>query len=188
MERKLGLLLLDSDESTHRLCTRLAKGMDFKILTATERNSVLPILQRKEIGAMLIDAGTIADYLDLTQTIKKSVPRIQILIADEKPDIPKAVAAIKAGAFDYLEKPLDETILENAIAHALVAYRNFEASVVPLEELERKAIENALAQANGDKIEAARLLSIGKTTLYRKLREYGGHRPKGPRVSRTGTD
>ena len=44
------------------------------------------------------------------------------------------------------------------------------------------AIQQALAQAEGDKIEAARLLSIGKTTLYRKLRQYGDYkrRRRGP--------
>ncbi|HXE89416.1 MAG TPA: helix-turn-helix domain-containing protein, partial [Terriglobales bacterium] len=45
--------------------------------------------------------------------------------------------------------------------------------VVPLEELERKAILEALQRVNGDKLLAARLLGIGKTTLYRKLKEYG---------------
>jgi two-component system response regulator HydG len=48
------------------------------------------------------------------------------------------------------------------------------ASLVrPLAELEREAIFEALAQVKGDKILAARLLGIGKTTLYRKLKEYG---------------
>jgi DNA-binding NtrC family response regulator len=40
-------------------------------------------------------------------------------------------------------------------------------------ELERHAILNAILQTNGDKLEAARGLGIGKTTLYRKLKEYG---------------
>jgi DNA-binding NtrC family response regulator len=43
---------------------------------------------------------------------------------------------------------------------------------VPIAELERQTILNALAQVNGDKMMAARLLGIGKTTLYRKLKEY----------------
>ena len=43
---------------------------------------------------------------------------------------------------------------------------------VPLEELERRAIFNALRETSGDKLAAARLLGIGKTTLYRKLKQY----------------
>jgi DNA-binding NtrC family response regulator len=39
-------------------------------------------------------------------------------------------------------------------------------------DAERRAIEHALHKANNNKLEAARLLGIGKTTLYRKLREY----------------
>ncbi len=45
-------------------------------------------------------------------------------------------------------------------------------AIVPIAELERQTILNALAQVNGDKMLAARLLGIGKTTLYRKLKEY----------------
>jgi DNA-binding NtrC family response regulator len=44
--------------------------------------------------------------------------------------------------------------------------------IVPMSELERQTILNAIAQLNGDKLQAARLLGIGKTTLYRKLKEY----------------
>ena len=44
--------------------------------------------------------------------------------------------------------------------------------IVTMAELEKLTILNALAQVNGDKMVAARLLGIGKTTLYRKLKEY----------------
>ena len=39
-------------------------------------------------------------------------------------------------------------------------------------ELEKQAILAAIQQVNGDKLLAARLLGIGQTTLYRKLKEY----------------
>jgi hypothetical protein len=42
----------------------------------------------------------------------------------------------------------------------------------PLAELERDAILGAI-RAVGDKLEAARKLGIGKTTLYRKIKEFG---------------
>jgi len=44
--------------------------------------------------------------------------------------------------------------------------------VVPLAVQERDAIFEALSVTNGDKLMAAELLGIGKTTLYRKLKEY----------------
>jgi transcriptional regulator of acetoin/glycerol metabolism len=44
--------------------------------------------------------------------------------------------------------------------------------IIPIAELEKQAILSAVAELNGDKQQAARLLGIGKTTLYRKLRHY----------------
>src|ERR1700677_3133674 len=45
-------------------------------------------------------------------------------------------------------------------------------SVIPLVELEKRAILNALEYTKGDRAIAAHLLGIGRTTLYRKLNEY----------------
>jgi len=44
--------------------------------------------------------------------------------------------------------------------------------LLPLEELERRAILRTLRETAGDKLAAARILGIGKTTLYRKLKQY----------------
>jgi transcriptional regulator of acetoin/glycerol metabolism len=41
-----------------------------------------------------------------------------------------------------------------------------------LRELERNAIVAALQVAGGNRVEAARLLGIGKTTIYRKIKDY----------------
>jgi two-component system response regulator HydG len=45
--------------------------------------------------------------------------------------------------------------------------------VLSIAELEKQAILNTIRQLKGDKLMAAKLLGIGKTTLYRKLKEYG---------------
>jgi DNA-binding NtrC family response regulator len=62
-----------------------------------------------------------------------------------------------------------------ATAAATVA--GTESSAAPgvktLAEMEREAIMDAIRILNGDKLQAAKLLGIGKTTLYRKLKEYG---------------
>jgi len=49
---------------------------------------------------------------------------------------------------------------------------NGHGKIVPIAELERQTILSAITELNGDKLQAARLLGIGKTTLYRKLKDY----------------
>jgi len=44
--------------------------------------------------------------------------------------------------------------------------------VVPIDKLEKRAIENALDFTRGNKRKAAKLLNISERTLYRKLKEY----------------
>ena len=48
-----------------------------------------------------------------------------------------------------------------------------EGRIVSIAEMERQAILETIRQLKGDKLMAAKLLGIGKTTLYRKLKEYG---------------
>lgn len=45
--------------------------------------------------------------------------------------------------------------------------------IVSIAEMEKQAILATIRQLKGDKLMAAKLLGIGKTTLYRKLKEYG---------------
>ncbi len=71
------------------------------------------------------------------------------------------------------------------IADLPTQLRNFQASaktvapvpdpevITTIAELEKQAILHAIEVLQGDKLEAARRLGIGKTTLYRKLKEYG---------------
>jgi two-component system response regulator HydG len=49
---------------------------------------------------------------------------------------------------------------------------NGAAKIVPIADLEKQTILSTIGQLNGDKLLAARMLGIGKTTLYRKLKEY----------------
>ena len=49
----------------------------------------------------------------------------------------------------------------------------FTSPIIPLPELEKRAILEAMRYTKGDRTMAASLLGIGRTTLYRKLKEYG---------------
>ena len=62
-------------------------------------------------------------------------------------------------------RPVNEHSTENDPA--------VDETVHSLAEIEKETILSALMKLKGDKLRAAKLLGIGKTTLYRKLKEYG---------------
>lgn len=64
---------------------------------------------------------------------------------------------------------LSSPVLPKPVASA---YSHTGDGIVPLCEIERRAIIGALEYTKGDRAVAAHLLGIGRTTLYRKLKEY----------------
>lgn len=78
---------------------------------------------------------------------------------------------LMAAASVHRPPVLSEPSLEQASVPALSLPASLPA-VIPLVELERRAILNALEYTKGDRAVAAHLLGIGRTTLYRKLKEY----------------
>ncbi|MDE3104325.1 MAG: sigma-54-dependent Fis family transcriptional regulator [Acidobacteriota bacterium] len=66
------------------------------------------------------------------------------------------------------EPALDRLLDTDAGGRAMARPR-----IVSIAAMEREAILGTIQQLKGDKLMAARLLGIGKTTLYRKLKEYG---------------
>jgi len=175
VESKLALLLVNADMRLGMVCNQVARKMNCEIHIANDEESILSIVTSGTAMAVLVDTDSTSDCPQLIKRIKENSARIEVLAAGTNPPISTAVEAIRSGASDYLEKPLDTHVLEQALIDAFKRYRNHQSLIVPFKEVEKQAIRNAMAQAEGDKMKAARLLSIGKTTLYRKLREYGDH-------------
>jgi DNA-binding NtrC family response regulator len=67
--------------------------------------------------------------------------------------------------------------LPSSLQYASLEKSPEDDELAPLEVLERRAILRALRETADDKLAAARLLGIGKTTLYRKLKQYESERP-----------
>ena len=80
----------------------------------------------------------------------------------------KAQALSVAVGFQPPAKPVGEAMSHERRGQAESNY----SPIVPLTQIERRAILEALEYTKGDRAIAANLLGIGRTTLYRKLKEY----------------
>lgn len=80
----------------------------------------------------------------------------------------KAQALSVAVGFQPMSKPPGEAISHERRGPQESTY----SPIIPLTQMEKRAIMEALEFTKGDRAIAANLLGIGRTTLYRKLKEY----------------
>ena len=128
------------------------------------------------------------DGFDVLQFCQTRDPDLPVVLLTGHSDVPTATKAIKEGAYDYLEKPIEPVrlieVLHRALDHrALVlenrAYRSDLENMTAesesgtlserMEEAERKIIENALAAEGGRVARAAEALGIPRNTLYDRM-------------------
>jgi transcriptional regulator with PAS, ATPase and Fis domain len=80
----------------------------------------------------------------------------------------KAQALSVAAGFQPASKPPAAAVSHEHRTQPEPSY----SPIIPLTQMERRAILEALEYTKGDRAIAANLLGIGRTTLYRKLKEY----------------
>jgi DNA-binding NtrC family response regulator len=121
-----------------------------------------------------------AARFDLLQQIRAIDAKLPVIVLTHHDEI--AERALREGVYDVIARPTGQRVrhaVARAIQHSelvghvselqnrLAQYES--ATVVPMRDLERTAIERALRATRGSVTKAAKLLGIGRATLYRRL-------------------
>ena len=118
----------------------------------------------------LLDALQAYDWPGNVRELKHCIERMAALYSESAPfpDLPSALRYRQAASdLDSLSVAVDDREPE-------LEFRPSPPSpVISISDSERQAICAALAQTNGERTGAAKLLHIGRTTLYRKMKQYG---------------
>ncbi len=171
--------------------------IDVRIIAATNRDIEVAVRKGTFRQDLFYRLNVIQVHLPPLRDRKVDIPLLVIHFLDKFSGTVDCVHAISDGALQRLmshDWPGNIRELQNAIERAvalssesvltaddLVSVPNQASAtdgpnnneIVPLREIERRAILHALRETGGDKLATARRLGIGKTTLYRKLKEYG---------------
>jgi DNA-binding NtrC family response regulator len=133
------LIVDDETDLVHGLARTLAIEIDCRILTAENGRQALDIIAENAVDVVLADIlMPEMDGLSLLGHVKERDPAITVIIMTAYGTIEKAVEAIKKGAYDLIQKPLDEARLLHLLRKGL--------------ELNRLVRENArLTEAVGRK-------------------------------------
>jgi len=113
-------ILLVDDEDSFRLplSKRLAKR-GFVVEQAADGSQCLALLEQKKVDVVVLDVKMPGmSGVDVLQNIKSKYPGIEVILLTGHATTASGVEGIKAGAFDYLTKPIELDQLVNKITQA----------------------------------------------------------------------
>jgi len=134
----------------------------------------LPPLRDRKTDIPLLVTAFLEKYSPVDEPVRAiSADTLQRLMAYDWPGNVRELENCIERAVAMSSGPLIHTAdLPTNLQHPASDREPQRDELMPLEELERRAILRMLRETNHDKLRAARMLGIGKTTLYRKLKQY----------------
>jgi len=112
--------LLDDEPEMVKALTRLLRAKQFNVRGFSSVRTFLEACQPQDIACLVLDvAMPELDGLELQRRLTHKGILIPIIFLTGHGDIPMSVRAIKAGATDFLTKPVDATALVKAVRTAL---------------------------------------------------------------------
>ncbi|HEJ9058027.1 TPA: sigma 54-interacting transcriptional regulator [Serratia fonticola] len=114
------ILLVEDDLSHCTILQALISGWGYRVSVAHNGRQALEQVRTQPFDLILSDVRMAEmDGIAALKAIKSYNPAIPILIMTAYSNVESAVEAIKAGAYDYLTKPLDFDTLQLTLARAL---------------------------------------------------------------------
>jgi len=144
-----------------------ASGLEARLLTGTYDVVLLDMnfVGGERSGAAGLDALARIQHCDST---------LAVVLMTAYGGVQLAVAALKRGATDFVLKPWhNEKLLAAVDAASATARARRDAEAQTLDQLERGAIERALARAEGNISTAATALGLSRPALYRRMSKHG---------------
>ncbi len=126
---KRRILIIDDEPGLRKGLGNLLELRDFIVLEAEGGAEALEVLRREDIDLALLDLKLGAeDGLEVLRRLKAEEPRLPVIMITAYGNIGSAVECLKAGAINYIAKPIDGELLvsliEKEMASSALALEN----------------------------------------------------------------
>lgn len=179
---KCGAVLVVEDDVDVQRSARLAlTGYVERVeLLGSADNKLDDALAASPFDVVLLDMNFVlgersgAAGLNALARVQAFDPTLAVVLMTAYGGVSLAVEALKKGAVDFVLKPWRNDKLVSAVtAAANITQGRREADNLPLDALERAAIERVLARHEGNISSAASALGLSRAALYRRMSKYG---------------
>jgi DNA-binding NtrC family response regulator len=173
---KQRILLIDDDPGVSEVIGLLLEREGYAVERAATLKQAIIQVEATEVDLVVTDLklpdGT---GLDVIALILGRHPGLPIVMITSYSSMESAIAALRAGAADYVVKPFNNDEFLRAVARALDRRRAAPlpggAQPLAIEEYIREVVERF--QDSHSEIELARMLGIGRKALWMRRRQWG---------------
>jgi two-component system nitrogen regulation response regulator NtrX len=106
----LEVLVVDDEADIRELVSGVLEDEGYKVRTAADSGQTLEAVEERRPSMVLLDVwlqGSKMDGLQVLQEIKRRDPTIPVLMISGHGNLDTAVAAVREGAVDFIEKPFE---------------------------------------------------------------------------------
>ena len=119
------IFVVDDDEDVRESMGALLELSGFTVETFDSAGNFLGSGRLGQSGCLIADVRMPdMDGLELQEELSRRKAALPVIIMTGHGDVPLAVRAMKAGAIDFLEKPVEEALLLESVRRALDAARS----------------------------------------------------------------
>ena len=186
----LDILIVDDERDICDLVAGVMEDEGYEARTAFDSDTALEAIRQRRPSLALIDVwlqGSRLEGLGLVEAIKAFDPTLPIIVISGHGGLDTAVAAIRRGAFDFIEKPFEASRLLHLVARAnenerlKFEYEQLREKAGPAEELtgNSAAINNVRATlkrvaGTGSRVLITGAPGVGKEVAARVLHGWSG--------------
>ena len=117
MRNRTQILIVDDEAIIRESLQDWLSDTDYTVLTAEDGTRALEIIKQENPSVAIVDLVMPGiDGLELLKRAKDISPNIEVVVMTAYASIPTAIAAIKQGAYDYIEKPFSAEKVELLIS------------------------------------------------------------------------
>lgn len=132
------ILIIDDDDNLRQVVRDVFKTRGYRTIEAGTGKEALRVMMEGDVDIVLLDLK-LPDIsgLNLFDKLRALDPDVEIIVITAFPGIDTAVSAMKAGAFDYINKPFELEELKIVVVRAL-EHRLLRDRVTRLERQKRR--------------------------------------------------
>ncbi len=164
------LLLVDDDDAFRAALGGAMARRGFAVALAANAAEAEALAREQVFEYALVDVRMPGKSgIDLVGVLRAIDEGTRIVVLTGYGTIANAVSAMRAGAVDYLMKPVDASACEKALLGAPVRPEEGDDEVPSLDRVEYEYLQRVVADCAGNISEAARRLRMHRRSLQRKI-------------------